>query len=92
MLLNFDLVSTTYGAVAQMAKRFADVLPISLHIVPLTFPCTHAKILTATEDVLAQYNKEAIPNYTGQSRAEGKEGNHRRVRAVLCDVLASMPG
>ncbi|OXH22779.1 hypothetical protein J008_06257 [Cryptococcus neoformans] len=84
--------STTYGAVAQMAKRFADVLPISLHIVPLTFPCTHAKILTATEDVLAQYNKEAIPNYTGQSRAEGKEGNHQRVRAVLCDVLASMPG
>lgn len=89
---NSDVDSTTYGAVAQMAKHFADVLPISLHIVSLTFPCTHAEILTATEDVLAQYNKVAIPNYTGQSRAEGKDGNHQRVRAVLCDVLASMPG
>ncbi|WVQ86188.1 hypothetical protein IAT38_008356 [Cryptococcus sp. DSM 104549] len=86
------IYSTTYGAIGQMAKYFADTNPsIKLEVIPLTFPCSHASIVQATNDLLDQYNVIAKPNYTGQSKPCGKTSKER-VRMLIVDAIASNPG
>ncbi|KAK8850714.1 hypothetical protein IAR55_004634 [Kwoniella newhampshirensis] len=84
--------STTYGAVAQTLKYLADRHPnIRLETIDIHFPTSHASIVQATEDLFEKYNEVAIPNYTGQSKPNGKKPNER-VRLVVVDAIASMPG
>ncbi|WVR08776.1 hypothetical protein IAU60_005834 [Kwoniella sp. DSM 27419] len=86
------IYSTTYGAVAQMAKYIADRhYQIKVEIIDVTFPTTHQSIVQQTEEFLEKYNKPAIPNYTGQPKATG-HSPHERVRAVVVDAIASNPG
>jgi hypothetical protein len=86
------IVSTTYGAVQQMMKFYCDMNPeINLDIIILTFPCSHAKIINQTEELLGQWNEVNPTEGDGQHVPKGKkEGG--RVRLVVVDSIASNPG
>ncbi|WVO18164.1 hypothetical protein L204_105867 [Cryptococcus depauperatus] len=85
------IFSTTYGAIGQMCKYFADSSPVKLHIISLDFPLTHSEVLRQTEEVLASYNLATKPISTEQCNPIGKTPK-TRIRMVLVDVLASNPG
>lgn len=86
------IFSTTYGAVQQMMKFYCDMNPeINLDIINLTFPCSHAKIINQTEELLGQWNELNPTEDDGQHVPKGKkEGG--RVRLVVVDSIASNPG
>ncbi|KAI9633417.1 pyridoxal phosphate-dependent transferase [Dioszegia hungarica] len=84
--------NTTYGAVAQTIKYLVDRNPtLSLEVISLDFPVSHAEIVKRTEEVLAKYNSPAIPNYTGQAKPTGLDVK-KRIRGLVIDQIASMPG
>jgi hypothetical protein len=78
--------------VAQTIKYLVDRNPtLSLEVINLDFPVSHAEIVERTEEVLAKYNSPAIPNYTGQAKPTGRDVK-RRIRGLVIDQIASMPG
>lgn len=84
--------ASTYNAVSQMMKHLCDRYPkIRLEIIICTFPCLHADIVKATEDVLAKHNKPAAQSGSTPLRAEGVKADER-VRMVVVDSIASVPG
>ncbi|KAK4684179.1 hercynylcysteine S-oxide lyase, partial [Tremellales sp. Uapishka_1] len=82
------MYSTTYGAVAQTLKYLCDRnAKLSLEIVDVVFPCSHASIVEKTQAVLEKYNKAT----TDSAHAVGNTAGER-VRMVVVDGIASMPG
>ena len=85
-------VNVTYGAVAQTMKHLCDRIPgLSLEVIDLTFPCSHADVLRETEEVIKKYNVPATPSYTGEPQPTG-QSPHSRVRMMVLDSIASNPG
>ncbi|ORY28005.1 pyridoxal phosphate-dependent transferase [Naematelia encephala] len=83
---------STYGAVGQTMKFICDSNPgVTLEVIDVTFPCSHADVVRKTETVLAKYNKVTKPNYTGEARPEGLSSD-KRVRMLVLDAIASNPG
>lgn len=73
-------------------KHLCDRNPgLNLEIIEISFPCSHESIIKKTEEVLAKYNETATPSYTGESKPTGRNA-HQRVRMVVVDSIASMPG
>lgn len=64
---------------------------LSLEVVDLTFPCSHAEVLRKTEEVIQRYNVPATPSYTGEPKPTGQTPNSR-VRMMILDSIASNPG
>jgi hypothetical protein len=73
-------------------KHLCDrIAGLKLEIIDVTFPCSYKAILEKTEEVVQRYNKPASPNYSGEARPTGQTPNER-VRMVVVDSIASMPG
>lgn len=75
-----------------MMKYYTDSNPqINLDTVHLAFPLPNDVVVSRAEEAISHWNDPAIPNYTGQSQPTGKEVGGR-VRLVVVDSIASMPG
>ncbi|KAL7420902.1 hypothetical protein Q5752_004856 [Cryptotrichosporon argae] len=86
------MYTTTYGAIGQTVKYICDKHPgVRLEVVDVAFPCAHADVVRQTEAVLSRYNELAPLDLSGLPRAVGRNV-HARVRAVVVDQIASLPG
>lgn len=57
----------------------------------MEFPCYHSEIVKKTEEVLAKYNQSRTVRPYEPSTAIGVN-SHERVRLVVIDSIASVPG
>jgi hypothetical protein len=74
-----------------MMKHVCDTQPVTIQVVNLTFPCSHASIIQKTREMLEKYNEAVDPEQSGDACATGKQTN-QRVRMVIVDTVASNPG
>lgn len=64
---------------------------VKIEVIEIDFPCSHSSIVAKTEQLLSKYNELAKPSYTGESKPTG-HSPHERVRMIIIDSIASMPG
>ena len=64
---------------------------VFLETIDVTFPQKHADILRTTEALLQKYNNPAVPAYTGEAAASGRQPD-RRIRLLVVDAIAANPG
>lgn len=84
--------ASTYNAVSQMMKHVCDTHPVRLEVVNVTFPCLHSGIVDATEAMLKKYNKPTGRASGGDGPAQAEGVGKERIRVVVVDSIASVPG
>jgi kynureninase len=77
-----------------MMKHVCDTHEgVRIEVVPTTFPCAHSELVEATEVLLKKYNKPTGATRGGDGPVVSQGvGKDERVRVVVVDSIASVPG